>query len=142
MKIINSITFPFDHLLQLIGHAPVRVHVEQDGSGIAHQSVGPARNDECADKANEWVHPKPPECTGKQQANDHEHRYGGISHYVNDSSTHVVIAVREAVRVFVFLEGDRVIVSREAKPGRERMWFGNFFVSDSAAPHGRRAAFV
>ena len=89
--------------MRLIG-----VHVEQDGAGVADQAEGPTGDDAGTDDAGERVHPEPAERAGEQQADDHQHRNGGVGDDVDHGGAHVVVAMRRAVRVLVLFESDGV----------------------------------
>jgi len=54
-----------NHLPQIVRHAPIRVHVEQDRARVADQPIRPTGDDASSDDAGERVHPEPPEHTGQ-----------------------------------------------------------------------------
>src|SRR5258708_26885066 len=95
---------------QLVCHAFVGIHIEQDRAGVADQAVRPTGNDASADDAGERVHPEPAEGTGKQKAGDYENRYGGIGNNEGHGGPQVVVAGRRSKRGFRFLEDDGVIL--------------------------------
>ena len=47
-----------------------------------------------------------PKTQAEQQADDDQHRHGGVGHDMDDRGAHVVVAGRRAVRVLVLLEQD------------------------------------
>jgi hypothetical protein len=55
MEVRELIAFAFDCAPNVIGHAPIRVHIKQDRSSVANQTVRPACDDERADKTCERV---------------------------------------------------------------------------------------
>ena len=114
-----------DGLAEVFGHVAVGGHVQQDGAGVADQAEGPAGDDAGADDAGERVHPQPAEGAGEQQADDHQHRDGGVGHDVDDGGAHVVVAMRGAVRVLRVRQRRRVSSPRW-RPHREGMGFGDF----------------
>lgn len=72
MQIVEAIAVDFDCLAELVREARVGIHVEQNSTGVPHQSVGPTRDDTGADDTGQGVHPEPAKCPGEQEADDHE----------------------------------------------------------------------
>ena len=64
MQVGQPVPIGLDFLPQPFGQLPVRVHIQQDTSGIAHQPVRPACDDAGADDAGQRVHPQPAEASG------------------------------------------------------------------------------
>ena len=77
------------------------LHVEQNGAGVADQSVGPACDHAGTNDAHQRVDPEPAEGAGEQQAQDDEHGDGGVREDVNDRGAHVVVAPHISMRVVV-----------------------------------------
>src|ERR1700738_3981725 len=125
MEIGELVTLGLNFLTQLVGHAFVGIHVEQDRAGVPDQAVRPTGNDASTDDASKRVHPKPPEGTGKKKANNDEKRYGGIRNHVDPGGTHVVVASRRSVRMFVFFENDGIILCADPHCRREGVRFRN-----------------
>ena len=49
MQIGEGIAIILDRLPHTVRHAPVRVHVEENGPGVADQAIGPAYNNKSPD---------------------------------------------------------------------------------------------
>ena len=82
VQIVEPVAVYLDGLAQLVCELWVGVYVEQDRSGVADQSVGPARNDASADNTRQRVHPEPAERPGENEADNHENRNCRIRHDV------------------------------------------------------------
>src|SRR5271169_4762436 len=126
MKVGEFITFAFDRLADIVAHMAVRVHIEQDRTRVAGQPVRPTGDDARADDARERVHPGPAKSAGQDQADDDQHRYGGVGDDVNSGSAHVVVASRRAVCVLMFLKNDGVGSPVDSDIGVESVRLRNF----------------
>jgi hypothetical protein len=60
-----------------------------------------------------------PKVRASNKADDHKHRYGGVSDDMNYRRAHVVVAGCRALRVLTFLERDRIGVLPDFHNGRE-----------------------
>jgi hypothetical protein len=78
VEVGEPVAVVLDGLAQLASHAPIRIHVERNRSGVADQTVGPTGDDASPDDARKRVHPKPSEGAREQQADDDKHRHGGV----------------------------------------------------------------
>src|SRR5581483_5327832 len=61
MQIGQAIAIGLDHGAHTRGHAPIRIHIEQDRAGIANEAVGPDGDDNRAAETHDGVHPRPTE---------------------------------------------------------------------------------
>jgi hypothetical protein len=129
MEIANLIPIAFNRLPQIIRHAPIGIHVEQDRPCIPDQAIRPARDNAGSDDTGERVHPEPFKSAREQQADNHQHRNRRIGDHVDYSSAHIVVAVRQSVRVFMLVKNDGIIVLAETYMRHERMGFRNLFGS-------------
>jgi hypothetical protein len=66
MQIRQSITIGFEHSPHALRHAAIGIHVEQDGTGVPHQSVGPGGDNHGAAQSLNRVHPSPAEKAPQQ----------------------------------------------------------------------------
>ena len=106
VQISQLITIGLDHGAHALCHAPVRVHVEQDRTGIPDQAVRPASDDGGTDNARQRVHPEPAKRADEHQARDHKHGHCGIGHDVDNGGAHVVVAPSGVVGMLVLFEND------------------------------------
>ena len=58
MKINESVAAALDYLTQIVCHATVWIHIEQDGSRVPDQAIGPTRDDAGPDDAYRRVYPE------------------------------------------------------------------------------------
>src|SRR3984957_2533910 len=134
MKIGNPVAIPFDSLPEVIGHPPIRIHIEEDRSGVADQAKRPAGDYASAGDACRGVHPKPPKSSGEQQADDDEYRYSGICHHMDHGSAHIVIAVRLAMCVLMLFEDHRMFIAGNSYMRHESMRLRNFLYGFEIPP--------
>src|SRR6202158_3353491 len=125
MEIGERITLGLDFLTQLVGHALVGIHIEQNRAGVPDQAIGPTGDDASPDDASERIHPKPAKGASEQQTDDHKQRYGGVGDNMDHGGTHVVVAGGRSVRVFVLFENDGIILLSDPHRRSEGMWFRN-----------------
>ena len=92
MEIGERVAVALNRLAQIVRHAPVGVHVEQDRSGVADQAIGPTRDHAGADDSGQRVHPEPAERAGEQQSDNDQHRNRRVGDHVDDGGAHVVVA--------------------------------------------------
>ena len=104
MEVCELVTLALKCLAKFIGHRPVRNHVEQDSSSVAYQAVRPTSDHRGSNDTGKGIHPEPAKVPSKQQADDHEYGHCSIGYDVNHRSAHIVVAVRRAMRMFVFLK--------------------------------------
>jgi hypothetical protein len=78
MQVGQPVAIAFDHGAHALGHAAVRIDVEQDATGVAHERVGPGGYDDSADETDHRIHPGPAEHAAEQQADDDENGDGRI----------------------------------------------------------------
>jgi hypothetical protein len=97
IKVADLIPFALDRLAHIVGHMAVRVHVEQDRSCITGQPVRPTGDDARAEDGRERVRPEATKNAGQDQADDDQHRCGGVGDDVNSRSAEVVVASGRAV---------------------------------------------
>jgi len=74
MQIRKSAAIALNCRAQILGESPVRKAIEKDGARIANKPIGPTGNHAGPDDTGKGVHPKPPEGTSEEQANNHEDR--------------------------------------------------------------------
>src|SRR3984957_3880817 len=126
MKVGNLITLPLYGCAHLVGHPLVRSHVEEDGSRVPDQTIGPTGDHAGPYDARERVHPEPAKGAGEQQADDDENRNSSIRNDMNDGGAHVIVPVRRFIRMLVLLESDRVVFTPKPDLRRKGMRFRDF----------------
>ena len=97
-----------NHCSHALRHGSVGAHIEQHSARVSHQAIGPNSDDDGTTQTRDRVHPYPPKKSTERQADDNKHRDCRIRQDMNDGSAHIVITMRCAVRVLMFLEIDRV----------------------------------
>ena len=80
------------------------VHTEQDGAGVANETISPGGDDDGTAKTDDRVHPRPAKEATKKQPDDDQHRNPRIRQDMNDGGAHVVVARRCTVCVLVISE--------------------------------------
>ena len=139
VQIGQLIAISLDYGPHAFGHTPIRVRVEQHCAGVAHETVGPSRDDDgTAQAGDRTCMPSAAEKAAERQADNNQHRNCRIRQDVNNGSTHpIIVAMRRTVGVVMLLELDRMAVGTmlERDIDRERMRFGNSFSKNRDSRH-------
>jgi hypothetical protein len=101
VKIGKPVAVSFDRRAHALGHAAIRSHVQQDGTGVADERIGPGGDNDGANEANHGIHPCPTEKAAEQKGGDDKERDRGVGQDVHDGGAHIVVAVCVGAGVFV-----------------------------------------
>ena len=63
VKISDLVDIALNRLPETFRHASIRVHVDEDGAGVANETESPTGNNQGSDDASQRVHPHPADRT-------------------------------------------------------------------------------
>src|SRR3981189_3245212 len=109
MEVAEKVAVALDRHADILRHARIMGHVEQNPAGVAYQHIGPARDHDRAEEACQRIHPDPSQKAGEQEPEDDQHRDGRLRYHVEHRGAQVVVAMGAIVRLAVAM-GLMVIV--------------------------------
>jgi hypothetical protein len=105
VKIGKPVAVGFDRRAHALGHAAIWSHVQQDGTGVADERIGPSGDNDSANEADHRIHPRPAEKAAQQKGDDDKERDRGVGQDVHDGGAHIVVAVCVGAGGFVIVSG-------------------------------------
>src|SRR5258708_16156762 len=125
MQVGHRPAVAINRLANFVGQSAVRNSIEQDGTGVANESIGPTGDYAGPDNTSQGIHPQPPEGPREQESDDYQDRHGRIRHHVDNRRPHIVVTPSRSVSVIMFLEHGRVGIWANLDHGAESVRLGN-----------------